>query len=979
VAGAQTALSGTIAGVVRDTTGGVLPGVTVEASSPALIEQSRTVVTDTQGLYRIIELRPGTYTVTFTLPGFGTFRREGIELTTGFTATVNAELRVGSVEESITVTGAAPLVDTQNVMTQNAFSTETLDSLPSSKTFRAMAALVPGASVGATGQDVGGSQGEPVGGIAIHGNRSGDMIVTVNGMRPGNLMGSGGGNRTFSVNTGGAQEVTYQTGGISAEAETGGIQMNVVPKEGGNNYSAYFFTAYTNSGMQSENMSQELLDRGATPQFKLRKIYDINGGFGGPIKRDKLWFYISQRTWGTEVPRTTPGDYRNATHGTPFYTPDFSKPFYQRSPRRSNSMRLAWQITEKQKLSGGYDPQRNCNCPQLQGGNPAAPEALGYHRYQDNFMDASWVYTATNRVLFEAGAGWYDNKTDYQPTEDVRFDVSNISVVELDTGYRHNSRASATNTDGGYGIITHDNINERFSVTYVTGSHTFKNGIFLQQGIRHHNSYMIGDRFYEVRNGQPRTVTIFASPAINDNRINNIGIYSQDQWTLRRLTLNLGLRFDYINGRDPEQTVDAGSWVPARTYAEAKNLPNFKDLSPRVGGAYDLFGDGRTAVKASVGRYVQLEGARLAQAYHPANQQATSANRTWDDSFFGPGDPRTGNFNPDCDLTAVVTNGECGPLSNARFGLTVPSTQPAADVVTGYGNRTYNWQASASIQHELRPGMSVNFGYFRTWYGNFTVTDNQAWVPSDFDHYCVPMPIDDRIPGSGGQMCGLYDITPIKRSLVDNVVKQAEVFGKQTEVFNGFDLTLQARFGDGGILSGGFSTGRTVTDTCETVPDSPDRNFCRVVNPFAGQNQFKLSGAYPLKWDFQVSATYQDLPGIPIQASYVVANNLIVPTLGRNLAACGATISTAPCNANATINQIIEPNTIFDDRIRQFDFRISRAFRVGRASFDAWLDAFNAFNANTVLAQTTRYGSAWLQPTQILAGRTLKVGARFTY
>jgi hypothetical protein len=470
-------------------------------------------------------------------------------------------------------------------------------------------------------------------------------------------------------------------------------------------------------------------------------------------------------------------------------------------------------------------------------------------------------------------------------------------------------------------------------------------------------------------------VTIFASPAINDNRIRNVGIYSQDQWTLRRLTLNLGLRFDYINGWDPEQSVAAGSWVPERTYPETRNLPNFKDLSPRVGGAYDLFGNGRTAVKASLGRYVQLEGARLSQAYHPANQQVTSANRTWNDNHFGAGDPRSGNFVPDCNLTAVTTNDECGPLSNARFGLAVPSTQPAADVVTGFGNRTYNWQASASVQHELRPGLSVNFGYFRTWYGNFTVTDNQAWLPSDFDHYCVPLPPDDRIPGAGGQMCGLYDITPAKRSLVDNVVKQSAVFGKQTEVFNGFDLTLQARFRDGALLSGGFSTGHTVTDNCNALPDSPDRNFCRTVNPFAGQSQFKLSGAYPLPWEFQVSATYQDLPGIPVQASYVVSNALIVPTLGRNLAACGAQ---SPCTANATINQIIEPNTIFEDRIRQFDFRISRAFRVGRVGFDAWLDAFNAFNANTVLAMTTRYGQSWLQPTQILGGRTFKVGARFT-
>jgi hypothetical protein len=968
-AAAQSALSGAIAGVVRDTTGAVLPGVTVEASSPALIEQARTAVTDGQGLYRIVELRPGTYTVAFSLPGFAGVRREGIELSTGFTATVNADLRVGTVEETITVTGAASTVDVQNVMTQTVLSQNLLDSLPTSKTIRGYAPLIPGASVGAAAQDVGGSQGEPVGGIAIHGNRAGDMIYTVNGMRPGNLMGSGGGQRTYSVNAGAAQEITFQTGGISAESETGGIQMNVVPKEGGNSFSGYFFTSFANSAMQSENITDELIARGMQPQFKLRKIYDVNTTFGGPIKRDRLWFFGAQRTWGTEVPRPTPGDYRNQTQGTRFYTPDLSQPFFQRSPRRSNSIRLTWQVTERQKVNFGYDLQRNCNCPQLQGGNPGAPEALGYHRYKENLTDASWFYPATSRLLFEAGWAWYNNTTNYDPTEGVLFQESHIAITEQSTGWRHNSRATATNTDGGYGIITHDNLNQRISASYVTGSHSFKTGIFLQQGIRHHLSHMIGDRAYTLDKGVPRQVTIFASPAINDNRISNIGIYTQDQWTLRRLTLNLGVRFDYLNGWDPEQTVGAGEFVPARTYPETRNLPNFKDLSPRLGAAYNLFGDGRTAIKASLGRYVQLEGARLSQTYHPANQLVTNANRTWDDT--------NNNFRPDCNLTAPQTNGECGPLSNVRFGQSVISTRPADDILTGFGNRTYSWQGSASVQHELWRGLSLNVGYFRTWYGNFTATDNLAVTPADYDDYCIAMPTHPRLPGGGGgQMCGLYDLRPAQFGLVDNLVTQSSHYGKETEVYNGFDVTMSARFGAEGVLTGGLSTGRTVTDSCDSLVDSPDKRFCRVINPFKGQTQLKVSGAYPLPWDFQVSATYQNLPGLPIQASHVVSNALIAPSLGRNVGACRGNPS---CNANVTIDQLIAPNTLFEGRIQQVDLRFSRRFRFGRASVDGTFDAFNALNASPILAMTTRFGQAWLSPTQILAGRTLKVGGRVTF
>jgi len=974
-ASAQTALSGAIAGVVRDTSGGVMPGVTVEASSPALIEKVRTAVSDDQGLYRIVDLRPGTYTVTFTLPGFGTFIREGIELTTGFTANVNAEMRVGSLEETITVSGAAPLVDTQNVMAQNVFSREMLDRLPNTKTIRGYVPLIPGATMPPANQDVGGNTGESVSFIGIHGNRGSDMVYTVNGMRPGNMMGAGGGFRTFSINAAATQEVTFQTGGISAESETGGIQMNVVPKEGGNQYSGYFSWSLANGDMQSFNDTPELVARGLRPQLKLRKIYDVNPAFGGPIKRDKLWFFLSQRSWGTEVPRPTPGDYFNATQGTAFYTPDLSRPFYARSPRKSNMGRITWQINEKNKLTLGNDFQLNCNCP-LPSNTNAAPEAQGYHSYHENFADIAWTSPITNRLLFEAGGGFYNAGYDYEPIEGVRFQASDIQVTELTTGWRHNSRATQTNTDGGYGYIYHQNWNQKVSVSYVTGSHAFKTGLFIQEGAREHWSIMVGDRNYSVRNGVPTQVTIFALPAVNDNRFTNVGIFTQDQWTIRRMTLNLGLRFDYINGWDPEDTVEAGTFVPARTYPLTKNLPNFKDLSPRLGAAYDLFGNGRTAVKASLGRYVALEGPRLAQTYHPANQQVNSASRTWNDA--------NGNFVPDCELNRPAAHGECGPLSPSTFGQPRIINKPADDILTGFGNRTYNWQASASVQHELQSGLGINLGYFRTWHGNFVVTDNQAVGPQDYSPFCISVPADSRLPNSGEQLCGFYDILPSRFGQTDNLVTQASHFGKQTDVYNGFDATLSYRFGQGGLVAGGLSTGQTVTDNCDVLTNLPEsrtlpagqETFCQNTLPFAGQTQLKLSGSYPLPWSMQVSATYQDLPGLPIIATYVATNAQIRPSLGRNLGQCG---TAATCNGTVTIANLFEPNTLYEDRIRQLDLRFSKSVRVGRLSLEGMLDIYNALNASPILAMSTRYGPSWLTPQQVLAGRLLKIGSRVTF
>ena len=437
--------NGAIAGVVRDSSGAVLPGVTVEATSPALIEKVRVVVTDDQGVYRIVDLRPGVYAVTFALPGFTTLRREGIELTAAFTATVNADLAVGALEETLTVSGAAPIVDTQNVNQQQTLARTTLDAIPTTKRLAAYASLLPGAV--STSQDVGGVMGERGAAFSIHGGRSADINTVQDGI---NLTAMN--STTFSWNPHNTQEIVLQTGGISAESETAGVLVNIVPKDGGNIFSGSVTTAYSNPDLQSSNLNDELRSRGLTATPSVRKNYDVGSSLGGPIMQDKLWFFTAHRKWVAS--RYVPGNFWNRLQGSPvgadpvwrvlFYEPDSTRTAFTNDYYRDHSLRLTWQISAKDKLGVSYSIQDDCNCPLddlAAGGTLVAPEATGWHYYQPNWLvSTSWSRPTTNRLLFEAGVGATRAAINAKRPPDVsEFD---LAVTELSTNQRYGSRGT---------------------------------------------------------------------------------------------------------------------------------------------------------------------------------------------------------------------------------------------------------------------------------------------------------------------------------------------------------------------------------------------------------------------------------------------------------------------------------------------------------------------------------------------------------
>ncbi len=964
---AQSATTGAIAGEVTDTTGAVLPGVTVEAASPALIEKVRTGVTDAQGQYRIVDLRPGTYTVSFSLPGFSTVRREGIELNTGFTATVDADLRVGALEETITVSGATPVVDIQNVRTQNVLTRELLDSIPNAKSRSSLAALTLGAGFSSLGVgDVGGSQGETVTQLTHHGTADG--LVTVNGMKTSSAYNVATAHRNI-FNQMLVQEIVMETSGAGAESEGGGLNINMVPKDGGNIFSGSFLSEYTNQDLQNGNLTDELRARGLRNTNRIRKIYDVGGGLGGPLKKDRLWFYTAHRAWGSI--QELAGVYFNKTQDTLFYEADFGRPAFYDRYTRDSALRLTWQATPKQKVSLSGNLQDYCWCYGFNILNPEA-EWLFWVNPNNNFM-ANWAYPVTTRLLVEAGGSL---RVDRQKNGIPKETGNARSVLELSTGITHGSRFASTFFVGDteYGDMGNQGAYQsRASVSYITGSHALKVGFQTMTGKSQIKLVQpIYNVQYIMRNRIPVSLKQGAFPHSEQQKMKlMLGLYAQDQWTIRNLSLNLGVRFDHLNSYVPAQTRPGGEFLGPITLDPVYNVPNWKDINPRFGAAYDLFGDGKTAIKASIGRYVLYHTTQITKQNNPAAAISAVTTRTWSDT--------NGNFEPDCDLRNRAANLECGQMDNQRFGTPVVTVRYDKDVTEGWSARPFNWQSSVALQHELRPGIGLNVAYYRTWFGNIQVIDNLAVTPADYTQYCVTAPRDARLPGGGGfQVCDLYDVTPSKFGFVDNFFTLASKFGKRRQIYDGVQVGINARFGRGGILSGGISMGQTLFDNCAS-PDFPPQ-FCETTQPFAADTQIKFAGAYPLPWDLQASATLQNMSGLPpfrtgTAATYSATNAEIVPSLGRNLAACGTRV---PCTAFTTI-QLMEPWTQREERYTMLDVRLSRIFRVRQARVEPRIDVYNLFNTSAVLGSVAGFGQAWLRPTEIFLGRFVKFGIQVDF
>jgi hypothetical protein len=863
------------------------------------------------------------------------------------------------------VTGESPVVDVQSTTRQRVLDREILDTIPSGGNAYNLGALIPGVISGGATQNVGGMEARGTGGLGgsltIHGGGTpGTRFSGVNLA----TFGQGASTATIRPNPAALQEIAIDTAAVNAEEYGGGVRINYIPREGGNSFNGVFIGWLSNGSMQGNNFTQALKDRGLRTPNKIDQNWDVDPGFGGPIMRDRLWFYGAARY--VHQSQYAAGMFYNRNANNPdvwTFDPDPSRPIINDTRNPDTQLRVTWQASPGHKVGFLWYNTTNCFCP-TDASSTVSLEAATRREYPlQRLVQGDWTSPFTNRLLFEAGGNIFRGTSNDIPWPELN--PAMIQVTEQSTGLVYRGAGSGNRSLEQY-IYSY-----RAAVSYITGAHAFKVGLNERFGHTAFHSFALNPLSYRFNNRVPNQVTQLAYPVVRRaNMDHETGVYVQDKWTVRGLTLGYGVRYDYVATSYPEQHVPPAPLAPTRniTFTPLKNNA-YHDVTPKLGASYDVSGTGKTAVTVSLNRYVTAVGIVInafGQDANPVSNVVVSSSRSWTDA--------NRNFVPDCDLLNTAANGECGRMANTDFGGARPGATYDPKSQRGWGKRNYNWEFSAGVQQELLPRVAADVSYFRTWYGNFTVSDDLAVGPADFDRFQITAPVDPRLPGGGGHViAGLYNLNPAKFGVpANNFVTLSKQYGKQTQYWQGVDVNINARPAEGVLLQGGTSTGRGVSDNCEILAKLPEISpvgapYCKTVPAFL--TQVKFLGSYTLpRVDVQVSGAFQSVPGPQIAANYNAPNAVVAPSLGRSLSGNAA---------NVTVN-LVEPGTMYGDRLNQLDLRFSKIVRYGRTQTRFNIDIYNALNSNAVLTLNNNFG-AWQQPTVILLARFAKLGVQFDF
>ncbi len=997
-----------ITGTVKDSSGAVLPGVTVEAAGPTLLAP-RSVVTEGNGIYRIIDLPPGTYTTTYSLTGFTKVVREGLELAGSAVVTINTEMKVGAVTETVTVTGETPVVDVQSTKRETVLSSDVIAGLPATRAYGALLNAVAGLTV-----DTNGLAATPtMTFFSARGGQTNEGKMTINGMTVAAAF-NGGGVSSLTYDANNVDEVSVLVSGGLGETDTGGPIMNLVPRSGGNRFAGQAFWNGAGDWSRGDNIDDALRSVGITQGPGIISSYDVNTTYGGPIKRDRLWFWGGYRKFSTA--QGVEGIFANAYAGNAAhwdYLRDDSVPARNVQGRDIYQARFTAQITPKNRIMFSQENQYRCEGSTLTpSGNgcrtrgtdwialgsttPAqSPESnTGYFNFPYWVTQGTWTSPATSKLLLEAGYTRFAYRHAGGPGQLPPDGIFNLIPVTEQSAI-DNHRANFTYRGLGSYFDNFGNPNNwRASASYVTGSHSMKIG--------YQGAYLIADTttlpndsqlIYRFNNRIPNQFTFRLPMWQTADRTSSTALYVQDTWTLGRLTVQGALRYDRASSFSPGE--HNGTTATSRFNAQpiafdrTDSVNAYNDISPRFGMAYDLFGNGKTALKFNLGRY--LDAATNDSIYttnNPAQTTriVTTVARTWADS--------NGNFVVDCDilnpaLQTIAGGDTCGAITGnslnfGKVGSNLAQVNPA--LLHGWGVRRHDGQWGVNVQQELRPRVSLDVGYNRRWFGGFTVTDNLVRDPSQYDKWVITAPKDPRLPGGGGYPITLYTATAAASALAaQNYVTFETDYGpERINYWHGVDVTLNARLRQGLTLQFGTSTGRTILDTCATVVkiDSPDPRNCRSEDPFETTLRGLASYTIP-KIGVLVAATMRSQPPLRLSglvggANWNVPNTVVQSILGR-----------LPPNGLATGNTTValidnDTRMYAENRRTQVDMRFAKIVRAGRTRTDIGADLGNLLNTNYATVYESQFdyatnGGTWLNPTSIVGPRFVRLNVTVNF
>ena len=896
--------TGTIAGVIEDAGGAILPGVTVALSSERLIGGSMSQVTDSNGAYRFDRLPPGMYALKFELQGFRTVERKDIVVSASFTATVNQKLEVGTLQETITVAGESPTVDVKSNLQQTVMNQAILEGVPTGRDPWSLAKIIPGVQVNT--YDVGGTQAMQQSTLRVHGSRDDDKNFAIDGTTV-NWPGGGGGSTMLYYDQGMFEEVNYQTAAIPAEVMTGGIYLNMVTKSGSNRWRGDMKTFYSHPSWQSENFD-DAIAAGLPGGIPITKLYDFNVAGGGPLIRDRLWINGGYRNWRVDklTLARNPDGTRAIDDNLIWNTSG------KGNWRASNNQKvgLSWNYNWKERFHRRDTPPNFAeDRASLWQTNPAASTQVKYT-------------LAKRKIVYDSTFGIMDGVTNYyyQPgTLDTDIRVE-------DTGRSEAFVAAERHEEAPNYRAQFDNI-----VSYTTtgwgGDHLVKVGTqFAQMGMND-QFWVNGDMHILFNNGAANAVRLWNTPTAHNSKIRLFGIFAQDTWSYKQLTLNVGLRVDHSRGWMPAQSKAAGTFSAARDLAETDVFDAWRGVW-RTGLVYDLSGTGQTAIKASASRYAAQIGLNMVQRVHPF--QRTSGTRPWTDS----------------NTDRIPQESELGPFS----GFPGQSSRYA----DGNGpDWPYSDEFTAGIEHQLAGDVRVGATYYyRT--NRLIIGSRNVLVPSSaYTEHSIAVPAAPQ--GPGGNVT-FYNLLPAFNGLQDNVFNNEDVLDT---AFKGIEITASKRLRDRWQLLAGMTFGKNEGGVLTGDLNDPNNalNFPEGIEGTDSAYAFRISGSYIAPYDINLSGSFILNDGYPYQSAHNVTRTAF-PTLTRS-------------------SQTVRLSRRGDERlpdVAMFDLRVSKTFRFNDRRITPMLELFNLANADTVLGYNSTAGSAYLRPTEILSPRLLRFG-----